>query len=77
MVTLPWCTYCKHVALEEKTRANGEKYLPCSAFPNGIPDEILADQFKHDKPYPGDHGIQFESATPVPQFPKARRAART
>ncbi len=32
----------------------------CKAFPNGIPDEIAYGNNKHDKPYPGDNGIQFE-----------------
>jgi hypothetical protein len=32
----------------------------CAAFPEGIPDEILNMETKHDKPYPGDSGIQYE-----------------
>ena len=32
----------------------------CKAFPDGIPREILDGEVKHTKPYPGDHGIQFE-----------------
>ena len=77
MVTIPWCMYCKHVGEERKTRANGEPYLPCAAFPDGIPDEILSDRIKHDRPYPGDHGIQFEDAVPTPHLLKTRRPART
>lgn len=34
----------------------------CRAFPRGIPLEIMQDQVSHDRPYPGDHGIQFEKA---------------
>jgi hypothetical protein len=60
MVVLPRCWLCKHIAEEGKTRPNGEKYLPCAAFPDGIPDEILWNEVRHDDPYPGDHGIQFE-----------------
>ncbi len=37
----------------------------CDAFPEKIPSEIWNGVFKHDKPYPGDHDIQFK-----PKFPK-------
>jgi excisionase family DNA binding protein len=36
----------------------------CDAFPQGIPDELWIGEIKHDKPYLGDHGIQFK-----PKFP--------
>jgi len=48
----PVCLKCQHF--------RRELGLPCAAFPKGIPDEILVGGNKHDKPYPGDHGIQFE-----------------
>jgi len=35
--------------------------LTCKAYPRGIPEEILEGKIDHDKPYPGDHGIQFKS----------------
>ena len=32
----------------------------CDAFPDGIPPELWWATRSHEKPYPGDHGIQFE-----------------
>lgn len=37
----------------------------CEAFPEGIPNEIWTGVFKHDKPYPGDHDIQFKLKFPT------------
>lgn len=34
----------------------------CSAFPRGIPMEIMSNRVDHTLPYLGDHGIQFEPA---------------
>jgi hypothetical protein len=31
------------------------------AFPDGIPDAIDSDRVRHDRPYPGDRGIRYES----------------
>jgi excisionase family DNA binding protein len=36
----------------------------CDAFPEGVPDEIWFGTIRHNKPYPGDHDIQFK-----PKFP--------
>lgn len=32
----------------------------CTAFPFGIPEDILRRRVRHDKPYPGDGGVIFE-----------------
>lgn len=33
----------------------------CRAFPDGIPSKIFTGEADHTKPFPGDHGIQFEA----------------
>ena len=45
------CHFCRHLNQGE---------FGCSAFPDGIPDEILSGEVDHETPYPGDGGIQFE-----------------
>ncbi len=41
----------------------------CEAFPAGIPDDIWDGIDTHERPHPGDHGLQFtplfEGAKPV------------
>ncbi len=48
------CLDCLHlIDLVEST---------CEAFPKGIPLDILQDRVRHDRSYPGDHGILYEKA---------------
>lgn len=50
----PICMDCIHY---DRKNTSG---LTCSAFPNGIPEDIIFSRVDHHKPYDGDHGIQFE-----------------
>lgn len=49
-VEVSQCVRCRHF------RPDGL----CEAFPEGVPDEILANEHDHRQPYDGDNGVQFE-----------------
>jgi len=51
---IPECLKCKHYNTSD---LNGNT---CTAYPDGIPVEIMSDMIDHREPYPGDNGIQFE-----------------
>lgn len=53
----PVCRHCRHLHFLDGARI-------CDAFPDGIPKPIWNGENDHTKPYPGDHGIQFEALTP-------------
>ena len=48
------CATCKHF------RDDVEDENVCEAFPDGIPEEIITDEFDHREPHPDDNGIQYE-----------------
>lgn len=48
------CAYCEHAD------DSGAIPLACTAFPGGIPDEVLRNQVDHRGPVPGDQGIRFQ-----------------
>ena len=45
------CSKCVHLKQDN---------VSCDAFPDVIPQDIIAGVFDHRKPFPGDHGILFE-----------------
>lgn len=54
----PHCFHCSHFRGRSKSKGGA---VWCLAFPDGIPDDLLVRKdAKHDVPYPGDNGIQFE-----------------
>ena len=62
------CTACTHL---DRERQNA---LICSAFPEGIPEEIATNKVDHHEPYPGDGGIQLD-LIPLEQYPGPRGEA--
>lgn len=65
------CIWCKHLKLRSKN-----SIIPsCSAFPTGIPDEIMPIvgpvTFDHRYPHPNDNGVQFEPKNDVNELMKS------
>jgi hypothetical protein len=53
-VEISQCVYCRY-------------WTPggtCTAFPEGIPQAILANEVDHREPVLGDHGVRFTPRTP-------------
>ena len=54
---LKHCTVCiRYFGVNNKGR------VACSAFPKGIPQDILEGVVAHTVPYPGDNGETFHDA---------------
>jgi hypothetical protein len=51
----PQCVACSHLNRTAESTT-------CSAFPEGIPQDILTNSHDHHAPYPGDNGVRFELA---------------
>jgi hypothetical protein len=56
MTVTSQCAFCRHFIGRKGNRP------VCNAFPNGIPQVILHNEFDHRKPYLGDDGIHFEQS---------------
>lgn len=56
MTIMPQCAYCKHFQGHKGVKS------VCAAFPQGIPQVILDNEFDHHEAYPGDHNIRFEQS---------------
>lgn len=52
---MPICSGCTH--FDRKYKGHGYR---CTAFPDGIPREILESAADHRQAYAGDQGIRFE-----------------
>ena len=48
----PLCSFCQRFIRNQDT-------LVCSAYPEGIPEEIIESQVDHRDPVEGDHGLMF------------------
>lgn len=55
---IPICLACRHLAQGSLPAASGE--FRCTAFPDGIPDEIWNGGFDHRREFEGDRGVRFE-----------------
>jgi chromosome partitioning protein len=49
------CVWCARWHRGRRNRETGD------AFPHGIPEAILLMDHDHRRPYPGDHGLQFDA----------------
>lgn len=54
MCKFPQCTDCKNFIGK-----NNEGVYICSAFPNGIDNDVFWGEIEHNNPLNGDNGIQF------------------
>lgn len=51
---------CRHFIGVKNDGDEATERVFCVAFPDGIPDDISYGDNLHTKPFPGDHGIQYE-----------------
>lgn len=56
----PMCLACEHLDRQQLENP------VCSAFSEGIPEDIWMNRRDHHEAYPGDHNIQFQLAVITP-----------
>lgn len=61
------CGFCRHY-VSVLDRPPGSSGPACSAFPDGIPEELLRNRADHRQPFPDDHGVRWEPDGDV-EFP--------
>lgn len=49
------CDSCTHRRTQDTSG-----FTTCTAFPEGVPAEIMRGEHNHQTPFAGDHGIQWE-----------------
>ena len=66
MIAEPNChkRSCKHFLGVKNDGSELTERVYCKAFPDRIPSSIAYGPNDHLKPYPGDHGKQFEQGEP-------------
>lgn len=57
------CTMCAHFGATDDPE--NPDLVSCTAFPAGIPDEILTQAYDHRNPFEGDNGVLFTPDGPV------------
>ena len=55
------CLHCKHFKEDCTCAAFPVESIDDEGLPRAIPKEITSGKHDHRNPFPGDHGIQFES----------------
>src|SRR5262249_16246691 len=61
MIKTVQCAYCIHLD------KNSMCVRKCTAFPEGIPEDILEGRHDHRFAYSGDHGIRLELKPGIPE----------
>jgi hypothetical protein len=59
----PICEGCTRRIVDSNAHVDDEVRYACEAFPRGIPQDIVLNQFDHRKRHDGDHGLRFEPIT--------------
>ena len=54
------CKHCNGIENNSEPFDESKEFWGCTAFPNGIPEEIGYGDNDHTKPFKGDNGVLFE-----------------